>query len=72
MLELKCDKLVTILQVLHTLPDLYFICLHDKTVSRYNIVYYDGLAIKCNQEILHRLRFEGFISLHLGVNVISP
>ena len=25
-LELKCDKLVKILQVLHTLPDLYIIC----------------------------------------------
>ena len=25
-LELKCDKLVNILQVLHTLPDLYIIC----------------------------------------------
>ena len=25
-LELKCDRLVKILQVLHTLPDLYIIC----------------------------------------------
>ena len=25
-LELKCDKLVKILHVLHTLPDLYIIC----------------------------------------------
>ena len=25
-LELKCDKLIHILHVLHTLPDLYIIC----------------------------------------------